>query len=338
MSMKKTALSLLLFFSLSLSFAEEKKGSMFNPINDVCWSCMLPFHISGANLTPSNKDYLTHKETLCHCEGGLVGLPVAYWQPNQICEVTMTPYKLVAFGGLQLAKPTLKKRGYMSKKKGGLFKAFYHVHFYEYPVLSLLDSAANFACSDFMKKEISIGYMSEFDPFWMDDAWNGVLYPHTLAFTSPLAIAACIPDCVLSTIHKPTDKLFWCSGCQGSLFPYSGFVSHARGAVQASSLLVHRTLAKLHYLGALWTYGKDEYCKRKINIFPPKTAYKIQLAKPVKQTVKKCPPLGSSEFLWGFQKTYPGKGEEFVYVIWNRAHCCVDPYEIYKKTQTGGAL
>ena len=351
---------LLLFVSLSLfSFAEEGGGSFFNPISDICWNCMFPFHVAGFNLTPSHKDYLKHDDVFCHCQGGVVGLPVAYWQPNQICEVTMTPYQLVAFGGLQLAEPSLKKRGYMAKGEGGYFKALYHVHFYTYPVLYLIDEVANFACVGSSpqakgslgsqegglgaRKTIAIGFMSEFDPFWFDDAWNNLLYPEIMIFANPLAIAACLPDCVLSTLHKPTNKMFWCSGCQGSLFPFHGFVSHARGGVQASSLLVHRTLAKLHYLGFLWSYptgkSKKKYCETAYSKYPPKTNYKIQLAKPVKQTQKKCPALGASDFLWGAGKTYPGqKGEEFVYVIWNRAHCCVDPYDIYKKTQTGGAF
>ena len=302
------------------------KGSFFNPISDVCWRCLAPIHVAGANLNKSSSDYVKHKKPICRCAEGFVGLPFSYWQPNQICEVTMTPYRLVAFGGLTLAKSGMRKRGYLKpKQKNGMFEAFYHVHFYNYPVLQLLNGL-KFVCSEsLVSSNLTISYMSEFDPFWNEDSWNTILYPQNLIFANIVATAACIPDCIASTKHKPTNKLFWCSGCQGSLFPYSGFVSNTHGAIQASSLLVHRILAKLHYLFFLWTYKEGDYCRKTPSPYPPKSAYKIQIALPVKQTQKKCPALGASEFKWGILKSFPVKGEEFVYVIWNRVHCCVDP-------------
>ncbi|MEM7174334.1 MAG: TraU family protein [Chlamydiota bacterium] len=307
--------------------SKQAKGAFFNPITDVCWNCLFPIHLAGANLTKKSEDSIAHKTPICHCPGGLVGVPVAYWQPNQVVEVTMTPYKLVSFGGLKLSTSGMKKRGYLKQKEqGGYFEAFYHVHFYNYPVLQLLN-AVKFVCTESLASNIGISYMSEFDPFWSDDSWNAILYPQNFIFANIAATAACIPDCIASTINKPTDKFFWCSGCQGSLLPYQGFVSPVRGGIQASSLLVHRILAKLHHLFALWTYEEGNYCKKKPSPYPPKTAYKIQIALPVKQTVKKCPALGASEFNWGMMKSFPVKGEEYVYVIWNRAHCCVDPYK-----------
>lgn len=329
----KTGMVFFFFFSCLSSFSfAEKQGSFFNPITDVCWNCLFPIHVAGANLTHNSKDYIDHKKPLCHCEGGIIGLPVAYWQPNQICEVTMTPYKLIAFGGMKLSNSGMTKQGYLKpKNQGGYCEAFYHVHFYNYPILQLLN-AVKFVCTESLVKNIGISYMSEFDPFWNDDSWNSILYPQNFIFANVLATVACIPDCIASTIHKPSDKFFWCAGCQGSLFPYNGFVSHVRGGVQASSLLVHRVLAKLHHLSALWTYKKGNYCKKTPSPYPPKTAYKIQIALPVKQTVKKCPALGANEFKWGMKKTFPGTGEDFVYVIWNRSHCCVDPYKIAART------
>ena len=89
----------------------EAKGKFFNPITDVCWSCLFPIHVAGGNLTKKSQDYIEHKKTICRCPGGIVGLPVAYWQPNQICEVTMTPYKLVSFGGMKLSASKVRKKG-----------------------------------------------------------------------------------------------------------------------------------------------------------------------------------------------------------------------------------
>jgi len=311
-----------LLLSCSAFSSEEK---WFNPITDICWNCIYPLHIAGGNLTPSSKDTIKHDDVLCHCPGGIVGVPVAYW-PSKLIEVTTTPFKLVAFGGMELSKPGIKKRG---NRKA------YHVHYYLYPAFALMGLAEHFVCSS--EANFDIGYLSEFDPFWFDDSWNNILYPEAFLFGSPLAHAACLPDCLLTTLNRPTNKLFWCSGCQGSLYPFNGHVKHVRGPVQTSSLLVHRVLAKLHRWRVAKTFEEGNYCEKTYSNFPRKTSYKIQLAQPIKQTVKKCPSLGANEYDWGFSKTYPGKGESFTYVIWERSHCCVDPYEITKKVLAGGA-
>jgi len=315
---------MLLLSSIPCVQAEESKGQFFNPITDICWRCTMPIYFAGANTTPSAKDFINHKKALCHCPGGIVGVPVSYFEPKKIIEVTTVPFKMVAFGGGTISK-TAKKRG---------TRHAYHVHFYTYPALQLLNLAEHYACSS--GGDFSLGYMSEFDPFWFDDSWNMILHPDSVLFGTTLAHAACVPDAIFSTLHKPTDKLPWCSGSQGSLYPMNGFVNHVRGPVQASSLMVHRLLGKLHRWGWAKTFEEGNYCEKTYSMYPRKTAYKIQVALPIKQTTKKCPPLGANEYDWGFMKTYPGKGESFAYVIWERSHCCVDPYKTAKKVATGG--
>lgn len=311
-------------FSILLLMPFLSHADFFNPITDICWSCAMPIHFAGASTTPSTKDFIKHSKATCQCHGGIIGVPVSYFEPKKIIEVTTVPFKMVAFGGGCLSK-TGKKRG---------TRHAYHVHYYTYPALQLLNLAEHYACSS--GGDFSLGYMSEFDPFWFDDSWNIILHPDAFLFATPLAHAACIPDAVLSTLNRPTDKLPWCSGSQGSLYPMNGFVNHVRGPVQASSLMVHRLLAKLHQWGVAKTFEQDNYCEKTYSFYPRKTAYKMQIAMPIKQTVKKCPPLGANEYKWGFKKTYPGKGEAFAYVIWERSHCCIDPVQIGKKVAAGG--
>ena len=316
--MKKLLLS---FFLLPLLAHAE----ILSPVTDICWSCAMPIYSAGINITPSTKDYISHKRTLCYPREGIVGIPISYFEPKKVIEVSTKPFHLVAFGGKSLSRPTAKKRGH---------RYAYHAHYWTYPVMQLLNLAEHYACSS--GGELGLGYMSEFDPFWFDDKWNAILVPEVLLFSNVLAQAACIPDCLMTSLHNPQDLLFWCSGCQGSYWPMNGFVNHVRGPVQASSLIVHRLLGKLHRWGAAKTFEKDNYQEKTYSAYPRKTAYKIQLALPIKQTVKKCPPLGASEHDWGFLKSYPNKGEAFAYIIWERAHCCVDPVEIGKKVATGG--
>lgn len=335
---KKFLLLLGFIFSLlaqSKGFGEtpslDPTGKFINPITDVCWDCLFPIHISGENVTPKHKDFVKYKDTLCHCPGGLVGLPFAFWEPSRLIEVSRVPYKLLSFGGITLGKAPLKQ-GTISQNPWGS-KSFHHVHYIVFPILSVLETGLDFVCADDFP--VDIGYMSEFDPFWNDDSWSTLLNPETLLFANALAQAACIADCAASSFGKPIGKLFWCAGCQGSLYPFTGHCCHPSGAVQTSSLLVHRLLAKLASIYAIQSFEEGEFCKKTPSRRILKTAFKTQLAYPKAQTKGPCNALGSSAALWSAGKTYPFGGEDFVYVIWQKKHCCLDPYKIAKKVTTG---
>ena len=335
---RKLFLSCSLILSLlahSKGFGEapslDPTGKFLNPITDVCWECLFPIHISGKNVTPKHKDFIKYKDTLCHCPGGLVGLPFAFWEPSRLIEISRTPYKLLSFGGISLGKAPLKQ-GTISQSPWGS-KSFHHVHYIVFPILSALETGLDFVCADGFP--VDIGYMSEFDPFWNDDSWSTLLNPETLLFANALAQAACIADCAASSFGKPIGKLFWCAGCQGSLYPFTGHCCHPSGAVQTSSLLVHRLLAKMASIYAIQSFEEGEFCKKTPSRRLLKTAFKTQLAYPKAQTKGPCNPLGSNGALWSAGKTYPFGGEDFVYVIWQKKHCCLDPYKIAKKVTTG---
>jgi conjugal transfer pilus assembly protein TraU len=91
---------LIIFLCLSsVGFADEV-GKLINPITDVCWSCMFPIHLMGKNITKKHKPLKKYeKQLLCSCPGGLVGIPMAFWEPTRLIDVTRTPYKLIGLGG-----------------------------------------------------------------------------------------------------------------------------------------------------------------------------------------------------------------------------------------------
>ncbi|MDN3505457.1 MAG: TraU family protein [Rhabdochlamydiaceae bacterium] len=305
-----------------------------NPVSDVCWSCMFPIHLGGINLTKSHKDTNSYKKLTCSCEGGVVGLPLAFWEPGRIVEVTRVPYKMVSLGGSKLSSASIKQRGTVTTSNGRGRKSFYHVHYYQFPILKLLELGGKFICiEDF---DFDIAYMSELDPFWKDDEWSAILHPETLVFSNPISQSACIADCIKSSLHSPFDKLFWCAGCQGSYYPFNGHVAHHIGGIQASSLLVHRVLGKLHATGILKGFEKEDFCRKKTMRILRKSLYKTQLIYPVAQTKGPCNTLGKSDILWGAGKTFPIKGEEFVYLVWTKRHCCLDPVTIARKVSSGG--
>ena len=294
------SLILCLFLSC-VGFADEV-GKFINPITDVCWSCLFPIHLMGKNVTEKHKPLKTYEKTLfCSCAGGVIGLPMAFWEPTKLIDVTRTPYKLIGLGGIQLGKDV--------KRQGGVFgvdasatTSLYHVHLYNFPILSLLNLLGDFFCLDDL--DLGVFYLSEFDPTWTNDQWNFLLSAETALFGTLPAQLACIPDCLLSTFGKPPEKLFWCAGCQGNLYPLTGFVEHHSGGIRSSSLLVHRVLAKMHKLGVLKTFPSDDYCERKRSKWIKKAAYKTQLVYPKAQTKGPCNALGKSTMKWGAFKSY----------------------------------
>lgn len=299
---------------------------MINPITDVCWECLFPMTFGGVNITPDKKDFTNYDQFTCICADTppKIGIPVTFWEPARMIDVTRHAYKLVGLGGIQIGKGSLKNRGSVGRiDELSTQTSFFHVHFYTFPILNLLGILLDFECVE--KGDLDVTYMSEFDPLWVDDELQNIFNPEAALFSSQLAQLACIADCTKSSLSKPTDKLFWCAGCQGSLYPFSGHISHYIGSLQASSLLVHRTLAKLHRIGVVMGYEKGDFCKPRLMPIIKKSLYKTQIVKPIPQTEGECHALGKSDALWGRGKTFPSKGgDDFVYLIWMKKQCCLD--------------
>ena len=139
-----------------------------------------------------------------------------------------------------------------------------------------------------------------------------------------MAQAACAADCLAASVGFSQDLLFWCGGCQGSLYPFTGTISAHVGGVQASLLATERMIAKLHREGLLWGYvGEQGFCDKYPMPIIKKTQYKTQMVYPIPSTVKGCHPLGRSEALWAMGKEYPYQGEDFDYLIWRKRSCCL---------------
>lgn len=292
---------------------------------------MFPITVGGVNVTPGHKDFVRSTSTVCACAGmpPKAGIPLSFWEPISLVDVTLVPYKLIAWGGASLSKAGIKKRGTVSHIGEGGRSSFYNVHYYKFPILHWLGALGEFPCLE--KSEFALSYLSEFDPCWGDGEWAAVLNPEAYLFSNPLAQVACIPDCAAASLGRPQDKLFWCAGCSGSLYPLTGHVAHHVGAIQSSYLLVTRLLSKLHSLGMLLGFDKEEFCQKKLMPRLKKTIYKTQLVFPIANAKGPCEPLGKSDVVWGSGKTYPYGGEDFVYLIWGKNQCCLDAVKIGAK-------
>lgn len=324
------------FFLFSCLTAEGSEGKLLNPITDVCWECLFPITVSGVSVTPKNEDLGKHSSTVCACPGvpPKVGIPLTFWEPAKLIDVTRHAYKLIGLGGISIGKETVFNRGSVGIVGDGPTQtSFYHVHWYNFPLFALLEMFMDIGCIE--KSEFDMLYMSELDPLWNDDQLALLLNPEASLFAHPLAQLACVADCTASTFAKPQDKLFWCAGCEGSLYPFSGTVAHHLGGVQASALLVHRVIAKMHRIGLQKGYEAGEYCMAKPMPIIKKSLYKTQMTYPTPQTKGPCHPLGQSDLVWGANKSFPNGGEDFVYLVWTKRQCCLDAV---KPVITGGSL
>jgi|688.fasta_scaffold03135_19 conjugal transfer pilus assembly protein TraU len=299
-------------------------GKFVNPFTDVCWECLFPITINGVNVTPGYKDQGEHNQRFCFCAGTppRAGIPISFWEPCRLVDVTRHAYRLIGLGGITVGRESITNRGSIGViEESSSRTSFYHVHWYTYPLFSLLGLFSDFPCVE--KGEMDI-YMTELDPLWKNDLLSVILNPEAALFSSSPAQLACMADCASSSYNKPSDKMFWCAGCEGSLYPFTGTVPHHEGAVQASALLVHRIIAKLHRALLVKGYEEGEFCQPKYMPIIKKSLYKTQMIFPIPQTKGECHALGKSDLLWGMGKSYPKGGEDFSYLVWVKKQTCLD--------------
>lgn len=323
-----------LLICIFFSYETQAKcvGRFINPVTDICWKCIFPLSIGSTRLYKGGQiDTKNPSNPICMCNrSGMPtpGFSVGFWEPYRMIEVTRTPYCMVGMGGLKLAGSGVKGQGGRSGQKIGLDTretTFYNLHYYLYPVLSWLNLLIDFSCMD--KGSFDVAYMSELDPTWNKSSLGAILNGEGILFGNPIAQAACAGDCVKATQGFGFNKLFWCSGCQGSVYPFSGQVSSHIGAVQASHLVATRLLAKLHRIGGAKRTAspKRALCQKKFAPILVKDQYKLQMLYPKAATKGKnaCNPLGKSTAIHGAGKEYPRRGEDYVYLVWRKRNCCL---------------
>lgn len=309
-------------------------GRFVNPITEICWSCLFPITIGPVNLNRSGRDDTPNPSQIpCWCPRppipGLVpGIPVGFWEPARLVDVTRVPFCMINMGGLQLGNSTVGYGVHGQKGTGTTKHSFYQVHWYVYPVIYWLELLVDFLCLE--QQSFDVAYITELDPLWNADELSFILNPEAALFGNPIAQAACSADCLATTAGGPTsglpmDALFWCGGCQGSLYPFTGNNTSHNGGVQASLLLVQRMIAKLHReLLLLGTSGSAALCQKYPMPIIKKSQYKTQMTypRPTTRGPMTCNPLGRTEVIWGVGREFPYKGEDFGYLIWRKRNCC----------------
>ena len=306
-------------------------GKFINPITDICWSCLFPLSIGPTRVHSGNlPDTENPGSLLCACPRPPIpvpvpGIPVGFWEPVRLVDVTRIPYCMVSMGGISFA--TSNKIGthtLTADKKRGREHSFYHVHWYTYPIVYWLELLTDFICLD--KAAIDLAYLTELDPTWGDDEIAVILSPEVLLFANPIAQGACAIDCAVSSVSVSPDPFFWCAGCQGGIYPFTGSVEDHAGGVQASLLLVERMTAKLHRQGQAWgTCGTEALCGKYPMPVIRKKQYRVQMVYPKAATSREfgCHPMGKGSVLLEVGREFPWKGEDFGYLLWRKRNCCI---------------
>jgi conjugal transfer pilus assembly protein TraU len=323
-------------FTCRSSVASTCGGKFVNPLRDICWSCIMPISIGGFNIgkgvLPKKRDTKNPKLPLCMCTKANIPVPgvaIGFFEPVRLVDITRTPFCMTNLGGLQLAKGHERKissynRGYGNHHS---HKSFYHVHYYIYPLIYWLELITDFICLE--RTSFDVAYMSELDVTWHDEKLQSLLNPEALLFANPIAQAACTIDCASSTVALPRDEMFWCGGCLGNIYPFSGANADHVGGVQASSLYTLRVLAKMHRLGLAEETSTDDgsingkLCRKSRAMKIKKSQYKLQMVNPKSSSSELgCWPVGLSDLLYSSFKEYPLDGQDFGYLIWRKRNCC----------------
>lgn len=333
----RLAVLMIVIFPLSSNANVTCKGHFVNPITDVCWHCLLPIsignmQIGASSIAPSKRDTKNPSSPLCGCtKGGILipGVSIGFWEPARLVDITRTPYCMTNLGGLPLGTDTKKTSSYhQAYDRRGKQTSFYHVHYYVYPPIYWLELITDFMCLE--QSQFDVAYMSEFDITWNDPKMQALLNPEALLFGNPITQAACALDCASSTLATPIDSMFWCAGCYGNMYPFSGANADHVGGIQNSSLLTTRIISKMHRLGlAQETSTSDAringpICRKHRALKIKKSQYKLQLVNPKSTSgAIGCWPLGLSDMLYSSFKEYPYDGQDFGYLIWRKRNCCL---------------
>jgi conjugal transfer pilus assembly protein TraU len=295
-------------------------------ITDVCWACLFPVKIAGLELFRSDKPDRASDAWFCTCDDHLgvphFGMAVGMWEPARIIEAVHSPRCSPTLGGIRLpigSRRLLGTAGGRSDDAGD--GAFFNYHWFAFPLLIILELIWEDRCNADGYVDIDLMYLSELDPTWNNSELAFFTNPEAAAFANPVAQAACLTDGVAATAGNPIDELFWCAGTWGFLYPFAG--KQADGSrVRESSLTVARSLAALHRRGlARRTMGNDAMCNAPIDLFIPKSQYKITQFYPLPET-QRAHVIGESPFRWGQWRSIAGTGESHVYMLWRWNDCC----------------
>lgn len=318
---------------------------------DVCWKAVFPIKLGPVTIfsgdfgdnesEPDNIFCCCHGTSECNEAEYLDiqnwGLWWDWWSPDRIIEIVRKPFCLPFFWGAQFSvadAPDVGIAGNMhigssnrvqSHADGNTLSSV-NVHYYAFPLFEILQLLLVAECEAGGFFDLDLLYMTEFDPTWNREDWGLVMSPEAALFANSIAQVACSADCVLSSANSwGTDWLFWCAGCWGGIYPFTGHVPMASDPLTVAGMAATKLLGKLHRTCLAWTtVGSDAKCGPYVWPMLTKSQYRLSLLYPVAMRSGRCAfPIGRSSFEWGQGKLIPGVGEDFIFMLWVNHECCI---------------
>ncbi|RIY33676.1 hypothetical protein CKF54_02415 [Psittacicella hinzii] len=288
-------------------------------ISDICWDCMFPIKIAGASLT-GNDDIPKGavKDAVCSCKRKAdlprFGYTLGFWQPIRLVELVRTPGCMMALNGTRSKVGRTQQIGGQGEASE-LGTAFYHYHFYAFPLLQILGLLNKDLCFSNEFSSIDVLYISEIDPSWNYPEISQLVFPETRVFANQASILACGAEAIASLGSKAS--LPWCAGTWGTLYPISGYDVSLGSTARITSLLATRALAASHRRGfEVQTIGKQAMCgvRTAFEFIPDQ--YRFSMLYPMPQDSKH--PIGRSTFTWG----EASGADDAIYMVWRWRDCC----------------
>jgi conjugal transfer pilus assembly protein TraU len=258
------------------------------------------------------------------------------------------------------AQPNYDNQGHSS---------FMNMHWYLDPILAILE-ILDTGCTMGDTASIDIAFMSEIDPMWNDDDVSFIFAPDSVLYTSLPAQLACTVDCIATSIPNvspssktqfinnvsiptygasasgmdnpanmanpasnlnPSKYLYWCAGCQGSIYPLDGNNANNIQQVQNAILSAVKANNMIHRLGLqMKTTGFYGMCA---NVIPDlqldKAEWKYQMQYPLPQGLNPttavgtcCNAIGETDSTWNSGASFPITGEDFNFLWFHERDCC----------------
>ena len=289
---------MILLFASSFSFATTTTGKV-NPacpdakvfsnklITAIDWDTLYPIRIAGAKLGGGRvPDGAADPRMFCICPDNndvpRFGTQIGMYRPSRLFEIVRAATCSPTLGGTMLQKNTRLIGGPKAMEFDTTDTTFYSVNIWAFPLTSMLNLFSSVRCGTDYYVDIDLINTSAVDPTWNDDELSILFTPESFIFATPAGIAMDLIDATSSTAGRPINKFIGSAGAWGHLYPLTGTAMTVGSPIQDSSLIMAKSLAKLHRIGfARRTMGKDVMCKAKISPTITKTQYKFSMFFPV---------------------------------------------------------
>lgn len=275
---------------------------------------------------------------ICKCElenlnQWAAGLKTTIVEPIGMVESSLTPWHFV---GLDIkADKSLDRKQGTSRDKDQSEK-FRHAHFIIFPILGYtLGLVQDFFCFE-RANVFNMAYLSEVIPSYNNDLI--ALIEETskpvskIWFGNPVAELACSADCVSSSLGYPSNSLYWCDGCRGSVGAGDTGWADSGNPYEAAESVAFGVINRMHFYGGLvktkesfFSYNpggahlKSSLCKARYFPLIIKDEYWLQLAKGGEGW--DAENFGKIRFHYDF-KEVPGDEDSTFFWLWRQRDFC----------------